>query len=117
YLSKLIVSGHPDELKRLPEVTPEGTRRVQAEGSEGVAALMKSARELPYVKAATIFGTALHLLVDANVDDAQLQRELERAKLGKVAVSAIEPSLEDVFVRLTETRGKEVEAKRVEVMS
>jgi len=31
-----------------------------------------------------------------------------------VAVSPIEPSLEDVFVQLTETRGKEVEARRLE---
>jgi ABC-type multidrug transport system ATPase subunit len=117
YLSKLIVSGHPDQLKRLPEVTPEGTRRVQAEATEGVAALMKSARELPYVRAATIFGTALHLLIDANVGDDRLERDLERVGLGQVAVSEIEPLLEDVFVRLTETRGREVEAARVEVMS
>ncbi|HEV7922872.1 MAG TPA: ABC transporter ATP-binding protein [Thermoanaerobaculia bacterium] len=112
YLSKLIVSGHPDALKRLPEVTPQGTRRVQAEGSEGVAALMKSARELPYVHAATIFGTSLHLLVDASIANDQLERDL-----GQVKVSQIEPSLEDVFVRLTETRGREVEAARVEAMS
>src|SRR5229473_7478231 len=58
YLSRLIVSGRPDMLKKLPEVTPEGTRRVQAECTEGVAALMTSARTLQYVKAATIFGTA-----------------------------------------------------------
>ena len=75
---------------------------------EGVAALMTSARNLPYVHAATIFGTSLHLLVDAGVSNAQLQKDLQQ----DVAVSEIEPSLEDVFVRLTETRGKEVEAAR-----
>src|ERR1700687_385227 len=48
YLSRLIVSGHPSELKKLEEVTPQGTRRVQAECREGVAMLMKSARTLPY---------------------------------------------------------------------
>src|SRR5439155_26043742 len=52
YMAHLMVSGRPDELKQLPEVTPEGTRRVQAECSEGVAALMTSARTLDYVKAA-----------------------------------------------------------------
>src|SRR5437660_11242122 len=62
YMSRLIVGGRPSELKELPEVTPEGMRRVQAEASEGVARLMVSARTLPYVRAATIFGTALHLL-------------------------------------------------------
>jgi ABC-type multidrug transport system ATPase subunit len=112
YLSRLIVSGRPDMLKKLPEVTPEGTRRVQAECSEGVAALMTSARTLPYVKAATIFGTALHLLIDQSVGDARLRSDLEAFGAGNVVVSPIDPSLEDVFVRLTETRGKEAEARR-----
>jgi ABC-type multidrug transport system ATPase subunit len=112
YLSRLIVSGRPDMLKKLPEVTPEGTRRVQAECSEGVAALMTSARTLPYVKAATIFGTALHLLIDQAVGDAKLRSDLEAFGAGNVVVSPIDPSLEDVFVRLTETRGKEAEARR-----
>jgi ABC-type multidrug transport system ATPase subunit len=117
YLSRLIVSGRPADLKRLPEVTPEGTRRVQAECSEGVAALMTSARTLTYVKAATIFGTALHLLIDASVPDEKLKSDLESFGAGRVVVSPIEPSLEDVFVRLTEVRGKEVEAMRREVMA
>ena len=73
---------------------------------------MTSARGLPYVKAATIFGTSLHLLIDSNVSNDKLKQDLENFKLGNVAVNPIEPSLEDVFVRLTETRGKEVEASR-----
>jgi ABC-type multidrug transport system ATPase subunit len=117
YLSKLIVSGRPDMLKKLPEVTPPGTRRVQAECSEGVAALMTSARTLEYVKAATIFGTALHLLIDDSVRDEQLARDLESFGAGKVTVSPIDPSLEDVFVRLTETRGRELEAQRAGQLS
>jgi ABC-type multidrug transport system ATPase subunit len=112
YLSRLIVSGRPDALKELPEVTPPGTRRVQAECSEGVATLMKSARTLPYIRAATIFGTALHLLIDASVTDEQVERDLEAFGVRDVRVSSIEPSLEDVFVRLTETRGKEIDAER-----
>jgi ABC-type multidrug transport system ATPase subunit len=115
YLSRLIVSGRPDALKQLPEVTPEGTRRVQAECSEGVAALMTSARTLQYVRAATIFGTALHLLIDASVSDETLKSDLESFGAGRVVVSPIAPSLEDVFVRLTEVRGKEIEAERREV--
>jgi len=105
YMSKLMVVGRPDALKQLPEVTPEGTRRVQAAASEGVAKLMTSARTLPYVRAATIFGTSLHLLVDANVSDGTIEHDLENFNLGNVTVSPIDPSLEDVFVRLTETRG------------
>ncbi len=117
YLAHLIVVGRPEELKKLPEVTPEETRRVQAEAQESVAKLMTSARTLPYVHAATIFGTSLHLLIDAKVSDAQLEKDLENFGIAAVTVAEIEPSLEDVFVRLTETRGKEVEAARAEVTS
>jgi ABC-type multidrug transport system ATPase subunit len=112
YMAKLIVAGRPDELKQLPEVTPEGTKRVEAASSEGVAKLMTSARGLPYVHAATIFGTSIHLLIDSNVSNEKLEHDLEAFKLGDVSVSPIEPSLEDVFVRLTETRGREIEAGR-----
>jgi ABC-type multidrug transport system ATPase subunit len=117
YLSRLIVSGRPETLKQLPEVTPEGTRRVQAECSEGVATLMASARTLPYIRAATIFGTALHLLIDSNVSNDQVERDLQSFGITDVTVTEIAPSLEDVFVRLTETRGKEVEASRAGVAS
>jgi ABC-type multidrug transport system ATPase subunit len=111
YLSRLIVGGRPSDLKELPEVTPEGTRRVQAEANEGVARLMVSARTLPYVRAATIFGTALHLLVDTNVGNEKVEHDLESFGLGDVSVSSIKASLEDVFVQLTETRGKELDQR------
>ncbi|HEX3582843.1 MAG TPA: ABC transporter ATP-binding protein, partial [Thermoanaerobaculia bacterium] len=116
YLAKLIVSGRPEQLKKLDEVTPKGSRRVQAEGKESVAVLMTSAKTLPYIKAATIFGTSLHLLIDANVDDAKVEHDLKSFGAGEVTVRPIEPTLEDVFVQLTETRGREVEAQRAEAM-
>ena len=112
YLSRLIVSGRPNTLKELPEVTPPGTRRVEAACSEGVAKLMTSARTLSYVLAATIFGTSLHLLVDENVSNDRIESDLERFGVSDVTMTDIAPSLEDVFVRLTETRGKEIEARR-----
>ena len=112
YMARLIVVGRPDALKQLPEVTPEGTRRVEAASSEGVARLMTSARTLSYVRAATIFGTSLHLLIDDSVSNEKIEHDLEAFRLGNVSVNPIEASLEDVFVRLTETRGKEVEAAR-----
>ncbi|HEV8434749.1 MAG TPA: AAA family ATPase, partial [Thermoanaerobaculia bacterium] len=114
YLAKLIVSGRPEALKQLDEVTPKGTRRVQAEGKESVAVLMTSAKTLPYIKAATIFGTSLHLLIDANVDDQKVESDLRNFGAGDVTVHPIEPTLEDVFVQLTMTRGREVEAQRAE---
>jgi ABC-type multidrug transport system ATPase subunit len=112
YMARLIVVGRPDALKQLPEVTPEGMRRIEAASSEGVAKLMISARSLPYVRAATIFGIALHLLIDANISNDKVKSDLEGFGLGDIQVNPIEASLEDVFVRLTETRGKEIEASR-----
>jgi hypothetical protein len=85
---------------------------VEAACSEGVAKLMTSARTLPYVRAATIFGTSLHLLVDENVSNNRIEGDLERFGVSDVTMTDIAPSLEDVFVRLTETRGKEIEARR-----
>ena len=101
YLSRMLVSGRPAELLRLPEVTPAGTRRLEAECEGGAAALMARARALPYIDDVTIFGNALHLLLRSDVDDARVTRDLEEAAGTRVRLRAIEPSLEDVFVRLT----------------
>jgi ABC-type multidrug transport system ATPase subunit len=101
YLSHMLVEGKPDELTRLPEVTPEGTRRIEAECAQGAAGLMGKARAMPYVQDVTIFGNALHLLVDASRDDDEIERELTAAAHSPVQVRPIAPTLEDVFVRLT----------------
>ncbi|MGH9443358.1 MAG: ATP-binding cassette domain-containing protein [Thermoanaerobaculia bacterium] len=101
YLSKLLVNGKPDDLTRLPEVTPAGMRRIEAECEQGVAALMGRARALGYVEDVTIFGNSLHLLVRSGVSDEDIVRDLERETGSKVRVRAISPTLEDVFVRLT----------------
>ena len=101
YLSRLLALGRPDELTRLPEVTPEGTRRVEAVCSAGVAAVMAAATRLPQVRDVTIFGNAVHLLVDAAASDGELDRLLESATGNTVSVREIAPTLEDVFVRLT----------------
>jgi len=101
YLSKMLVEGSPDELTKLPEVTPEGTRRVEAACERGVAAFMSEARALPYVEDVTIFGNSLHLLVRSEVSAERIARDLEEAAGSPVQIRPIQPSLEDVFVRLT----------------
>jgi ABC-type multidrug transport system ATPase subunit len=101
YLSKMLVYGKPDELTRLPEVTPEGMRRIEAECEQGVAALMGHARTLPYVEDVTIFGNSLHILVAGKHTDSEIQRDLEAETGARVVVRPIAPALEDVFVRLT----------------
>jgi ABC-type multidrug transport system ATPase subunit len=101
YLSRMLASGKPTELVKLPEVTPEGMRRVEADCPEGTAALMGRARQLPYVDDVTIFGNALHILVDGSVPDARIGDDLSHEASAPVAIREIEPTLEDVFVRLT----------------
>jgi len=117
YMSRLIVSGRPEALKQLPEVTPEGMRRVEAVATESIATLLTKAKTLRYIRACTIFGTSLHLLIDANVSNERVEHDLEAFGISDVAVHDIEASLEDVFVRLTETRGREIEAQRATMVS
>jgi ABC-type multidrug transport system ATPase subunit len=107
YLSRMLVEGDPKDLTQIPEVTPPGTRRVEAECEAGVAAVMQHARALPYVEDLTIFGNSLHVLVRAEIPDERIARDLEAAAGAPVHVRPIDASLEDVFVRLTEIeRGK-----------
>ncbi|MDQ6802751.1 MAG: ABC transporter ATP-binding protein [Acidobacteriota bacterium] len=117
YMSRLIVSGRPEELKKLPEVTPQGTRRVEAVAGEAIATLLAKSKTLPYIRACTIFGTSLHLLIDAAVTNEKVEGDLEAFGIGDVKVHDIDASLEDVFVRLTETRGREIEAQRATMVS
>ncbi|HEY7369672.1 MAG TPA: ABC transporter ATP-binding protein [Thermoanaerobaculia bacterium] len=101
YYGRMLVEGDPADLTRLPEITPAGTRRVEADCERGAAAVMGHARQLPYVEDVTIFGNALHLLVRAEVPDARIATDLEATARARVVIRPIEASLEDVFVRLT----------------
>jgi hypothetical protein len=62
---------------------------------------MSLARTRPYTREVTIFGNAVHLLVDAEVTDGDIERDLEAGAQAAVDVRPITASLEDVFVRLT----------------
>jgi ABC-type multidrug transport system ATPase subunit len=103
YLSKLVVCGEPDELKRLPVVNPTGTRRLDVT-CEHVTTGLKAVRKLDGVQAATVFGQSMHLLVSDNLPEQALRDELARVGITKADVRPIAPSLEDVFVALTNER-------------
>jgi ABC-type multidrug transport system ATPase subunit len=111
YLSRMLVEGKPDDLTRLPEVTPPGSRRVEADCEEGAAAVMSKARSLPYIEDVTIFGNALHLLITGGIPDGQVERDLTAAAGAAVQIRPITPSLEDVFVRLTRLQAEAREVK------
>jgi ABC-type multidrug transport system ATPase subunit len=100
YLSKLIVSGTPDEVKKIPEANPPATARYEVNlprPTEGFRFLKKPS----YVKDVTIFGNTLHILIDKSVTEEKLMADIDNAGLGPCQVRHIAPTLEDVFVALT----------------
>jgi ABC-2 type transport system ATP-binding protein len=100
YLSKLIACGMPDELKEIPEVNPPGSRRIEIDARHTSSALAAIKRK-PYVRSATIFGQSIHLLMDETVTLDQVKSDLARDGFTEVGLKTITPSLEDVFVTLT----------------
>jgi ABC-type multidrug transport system ATPase subunit len=106
YLSRLMVSGTPDALKALPSVNRPSARRVEVVTHEPARALLWLQKQ-PFLQSSTIFGQSIHALIDARVDDAELVARLKQAGFPGAAVRAIAPSLEDVFVTLTEQAAAE----------
>lgn len=106
HLSRLVVCGVPADLKHLPEVNPPGARRLDLT-CEQVTVGLQALRRLPGVRTATVFGQSMHLLVDEAVPEEALRDALRRAGIGMVDIRPIGPSLEDVFVTLTERAAAE----------
>ncbi len=100
YLSKLLVTGTPDELKELPAVRRPDARHLEIESTQTARALTWLTQQ-GFVASATIFGQAVHAVVSKRIDDATLVDQLEHAGFANVHVREIAPSLEDVFVALT----------------
>jgi ABC-type multidrug transport system ATPase subunit len=100
YLSRLLVTGTPEKLKQLPEVNEPGTRRLEIETAGSTRALAWL-REQSFCKSATVFGQAVHAAIDQTIDDTELVARLGAAGF-PARVRPIVPSLEDVFVTLTE---------------
>ncbi|HVW25644.1 MAG TPA: ABC transporter ATP-binding protein [Polyangiaceae bacterium] len=101
YLSKLLVTGTPDELKALPAVNKAHTRRLEIETPQTARALAWLQKQ-PYCERATIFGQAVHAVVDREVTDDEIGDRLKGAGFAQASFREIAPSLEDVFVTLTE---------------
>jgi ABC-type multidrug transport system ATPase subunit len=108
YMSKLLVTGTPEELERRPDANPPGTRRIELEIGQPARALAWI-RGRPWCRGATIFGQSIHALITSDVTDDAVITEARAAGFPRAAIRAIHPSLEDVFVNLTEqaTRARE----------
>ncbi len=101
HYGKLITQGTPPQLKDDERVTPPGTTRLEVR-CERLPAAMMTLNELPYVREATIFGDALHVLTDAD-GASRIIGDLDQAGFPGSTTMPIPPSLEDVFVTLTRT--------------
>lgn len=99
YNAKLIVCGQPDELKQLPDVTPDGTCRWELETSQPTTHLQQL-RRIDGVHDATLFGQAIHVLAATELTPSQMAQRLNVTD-GDLQMRAITPSLEDVFVTLS----------------
>ena len=106
YMSKLIVWGEPDELKQMPEVNPPGTRRLDVT-CDHITMALQAVRQLKGVRSATVFGQSMHLLVDESVKPEQIDEKLHGIGISHAEIHEIGPSLEDVFVTLSEKHAGE----------
>src|SRR5438093_2565591 len=104
HMSKLVVCGEPDDLKHLPVVNPPGTRRIDVT-CDHVTMGLQAVRRLPGVRAATVFGQSMHLLVEAGRSEQTIRAKLAEAGIPQADIRPIAPSLEDVFVALTANTG------------
>ena len=94
YMSKLIALGTVADLQQLPDANPPGTSRLELE-APSISALLTQLRQFQGVREATIFGRAIHALVQTDAISAL------QAAFPQLSVRTIEPSLEDIFVTLT----------------
>ncbi|MCX8064491.1 MAG: ABC transporter ATP-binding protein [Candidatus Hydrogenedentes bacterium] len=99
YFSKLIACGTPEELKRIPNVTPEGFRRHELR-VERLTEAMKELLKLDFVGDATMFSDVIHVLIKEGYAE-EVKIYLVRNGFNVYDLREIPPTLEDVFVSLT----------------
>jgi len=100
YYGKIIADGTPNSLRELPDVQPLGTIRVEITTPEVTRAL-RFARQIPGIRSATIFGQSIHALMDDHLDLHDLREQLLKNGIAVAEIRPLAPSLEDVFVELT----------------
>ena len=100
YFGKVIADGTPDALRELPDVNPDKTYRVEITAPHVTQAL-RAARTIPGIRSATIFGQSVHALIDDSLDLDHLRTQLLSHDVTVAEIRPLAPSLEDVFVELT----------------
>ena len=111
YYGKLIADGTPAELKKIPDVQPAGTKRIEINTPEVTRAL-RIVRKIPGIRSATIFGESIHALVEDRFDLSDLRAQLLKNEITVNDIRPLTPSLEDVFVELTYKYQAQLETAR-----
>lgn len=101
FQSNLIALGKVDELGSLPVVNDPNTKHLEVSCNE-IMSTFQFLRHQDYVSDVTIFGRALHIVVANTIGIEWLEKELAGKNFGVSEIRPIKPSLEDVFVTLTE---------------
>ena len=111
HMAKLIVCGEPDDLKKLPEVSPPGTRRLDIT-CDHVTQALQAMHDVEGVRSATVFGQSMHLLVEEKIRRFEIEEKLRSAGVTHAEIHEIGPSLEDVFVTLSAKHANENQGER-----
>lgn len=101
FQSNLIALGKVDELGSLPVVNDPNTKHLEV-SCNLIMPTFQFLRSQDYVTDVTIFGRALHIVVSKEIEIEWLRQKLAEQNFGVGEIRAIKPSLEDVFVTLTE---------------
>ena len=94
--------GPPSLARRMPEVNPPGTRRLDVT-CDHVTTALQTMRQMQGVRSATVFGQSMHLLVDDKISRDDIETKLRSVGITHSEIHEIGPSIEDVFVTLTAT--------------
>jgi ABC-2 type transport system ATP-binding protein len=101
---RLLATGSPLELKERSIRTPMLEVRLP---SDTLVEALEGVRSQPWAREVSIFGTALHVQVDAEQEGTLLVRQyLGSRGITPLSIARITPSLEDVFLSLLEQEGK-----------
>ena len=100
YFGKIIADGTPKALKQLPQIQPQGTKRIGIVTPDATRAL-RIARTIPEIRSATIYGDSIHALVEEHVELRGLGVLFSKQDVAVSEIRPLTPSLEDVFVELS----------------
>lgn len=102
YQSNLIACGKTETLLTLPVVDNPDFQHFEITCSK-IMPTFQYFKKHPATRDVTIFGRTLHVVVPSSMSEDTLMQELHDTDLEVLGIRPIRPSLEDVFVTLTET--------------